>query len=93
MVASGEKKPQNAAASAYLLWKFSVDTTHVFLEHLSVPDLLLHISGLSGIATKHEKTGSQPVQSVNGSKVLQIVFLGQNENDCIVAVTTTWMNL
>ncbi len=76
-----------------LLRELSFDPTHVFFEHLSVADLLLHVPGFFGVSSKHQKTWSQTVQAVNGTQIFQIVFLGQNEDNCIVTVATTGMNL
>ena len=79
--------------NVYLLREFSLYTTNVFFEHLSISDLLFHIPGLFGISTEHQKARRQPVQTVNCAQVFQIVFLGQNEDYCIVAVSTTGVNL
>ena len=44
------------------LWKLSLDPADVLLEHLAVPDLLFHVSGLAGVAAEHEQARRQPVQ-------------------------------
>ena len=44
------------------LWKLSLDPADVLLEDLPVPDLLLHVAGLAGVAPEHEQAGRQPVQ-------------------------------
>ena len=76
-----------------LLWKLSVNSTNVFLEDESVPDLLLHLPRLPGVPPEHEETRSEPVQSVDGPEVLQIVFLGKNEDHSVVPVSPTRMYL
>ena len=42
----------------YLLREFSFNPADVFLEDLSVPDLLFHVSGLLGIPEKASGVGS-----------------------------------
>ena len=76
-----------------LLWKFSLHSAHIFFEHLTISDLLFHISGFLGISSEHEKPGCEPVQAMDGPKVFQVVFLGQDENHCVVTVATTRMDL
>ena len=62
--------------STNLLWKLSIHSTDVFLQHESVPDLLLHLPRLPGVPPEHQEAGGQPVQPVDGPEVLEIVFLG-----------------
>lgn len=76
-----------------LLWEFSFYTADVFLEHLSVPYLLLHVPGLLGVATEHEQSGSEPVEAMDGSQVLEVVLLGQNEHHGVVTVAPARMDL
>ena len=77
----------------YLLRKFSFNPTYVFFQNLSVTNLLFHVSCLFGVSSKHQQTGSESIQAMYCSQIFQIVFLGQNENDCIVTITTTRMDL
>ena len=77
----------------YLLWKFSFNPTYIFFQNLSVTNLLFHVSCLFGVSSKHQQTGSESIQAMYCSQIFQIVFLGQNENDCIVTITTTGMDL
>ncbi len=75
------------------LWEFSVDPADVFLQNLSVPDLLLHVTGFARIPAEHEKSGRQSIESVNGAQVPQIVLLGEDEDNSVVTVATARMNL
>ena len=77
----------------YLLREFSVDPADILFEDLSVPDLLLHISCLFRIAAKHEEPRCEPVQPVDRPQVLQVVFLGKDENHSVVTISATWMDL
>ena len=79
--------------STNLLWKLSIHSTDVFLQHKSVPDLLLHLPRLPGVPTEHEQARGEPVQPVDGPEVLQIVFLGKNEDHRVVPVSATRMYL
>ena len=77
----------------YLLWKFSLHSADILLQDLSVPDLLLHLSGFSGISSKHQQTRCQPVQSVDGPQILKVVFFSQDEDNSIVSIATTRVDL
>ena len=45
------------------------------------------------LPAKHEEAGSEPVQPVDGPQVLQVVFLGQDEDHCVVAIAAAWVDL
>lgn len=77
----------------YSLGEFTLDATHVLLLHLPIADLMLHLAGLLRAATEQQQTGRESIQPMNGAQILQIVLLGQNENDRIVTVSTARMNL
>ena len=76
-----------------LLWKLSLDSADIFLEDLSVTNLLLHLPGLARVATKHEQTRGESVQTVDGAQVLEVAFLGQDEDHSVVSVAATRMDL
>ena len=76
-----------------LLWKLSLNSADVLLEDLSVSDLLLHLPSLPRIATKHQETRCESVKTVDGSQVLEIIFLGQDEDHSVVTVSATRMDL
>lgn len=61
--------------------------------HLSVPNLMLHLSRFLRRPAKQQNSAGEPVESVDGPQILQVVFLGQYENDRIVSVATTGMYL
>jgi hypothetical protein len=75
------------------LWKLSIDPADVLLENLTVPDLLLHVSGLPRVPAKHEQAGGEPVEAVNGAQVAEVVLLGEDEDDRVVAVPAARMHL
>ena len=79
--------------STNLLRKLSIHSTYVFLQNESVADLLLHLPRLPGVPPEHEETRGEPVQPVDSPEVLQIVFLGQNEDHSVVTVSATRVNL
>ena len=58
---------RNYNKKSHLLRKFSIHSADVFFEHLSITDLLFHISSLFGVAAEHEKAGSEPIQSMNSA--------------------------
>ena len=79
--------------STNLLRKLSIHSTNVFLQNESVADLLLHLPRLPGVPPEHEEPRGEPVQPVDGPEVLQIVFLGQDEDHSVVPVSATRMYL
>ena len=76
-----------------LLWKLSLHPTHILLHNLSVPYLMFHFSRLPRVSPKHEKARCEPVQPMDGSQILQVVFLGEDEDHGVVSVTATGMHL
>jgi len=89
---SPENEPPSNKISN-LLRKFSLDSANVFLLNLSGPDLLLHFPGFLRVPAEQQKAGSQPVQPVDGSEVLEAVLLRQDEDHRVVAVAATRVNL
>jgi len=77
----------------YSLRKSPLDSAHVLFVHLSVADLCLHDAGVPGSPAEHEQTAGQPVQTVNGPKIPQVVLFGQHEHHSVVPITTARMNL
>jgi len=77
----------------YLLGKSALDPAHVLFVHLSVADLRLHDAGVPGCPAEHEKAAGQPVQTVYGPEISQIVLLGQHEHHRVVSITAARMNL
>ena len=75
------------------LWELALDPADVLLEHLPVPDLLLHVAGLARVAAEHEQPRGEPVQTVDGAQVLQVVLLGQDEHHGVVAVPPAGVHL
>ena len=75
------------------LRELSLHPAHVLLQHLSVPDLLLHLPRLPRVPPEHEEARGEPVQPVDGPEVLEIVFLGENEDHGVMAVSPTGMYL
>lgn len=49
----------------YSLWKNALHSTYVFLLHLSVAYLLLHLARLLRTAAEQEQTGRKPIQPMN----------------------------
>ena len=45
------------------------------------------------LPAKHEEAGSEPVQPVDGPQVLQVVFLGQDEDYRVMAIAAAWVDL
>ena len=45
------------------------------------------------LPAEHEKSGSEPVEPVDGPEVLQVVLLGKDEHNGVVTVPTAWVNL
>ena len=76
-----------------LLREFSVNPADIFLENLSITDLLFHVPSFSRISTEHQKSWRQSIQSVNCPKISQVVFLGKNEDHSVVTIATAWVNL
>jgi len=75
------------------LRELSLHPADILLQHLPVPDLLLHLPGLPGVPPEHQQPGGQAVQPVDGAQVLQVVFLRQYEDHCVMAVSSTWVHL
>lgn len=76
-----------------LLGELSFDATDVLLLHLSVPDLVLHLTRLLGAASEQQESRRQPIQAVNRPQVLQVVFFGENKDHRVVAIPAARMNL
>ena len=76
-----------------LLGKLALNTANILLENLSVSYLLLHLSCLPRVSSKHEQAWCEPVQAVDCPQVLQVVFLGQDEDHGVMTVATTRVNL
>ena len=83
----------NTDVQKNLLREFSVNPADIFLENLSITDLLFHVTSFSRISTEHQKSGRQSIQSVNCAKISQVVFLGKNEDHSVVTIATAWVNL
>ena len=45
------------------------------------------------LPAKHEEAGGEPVKPVDGPQVLQVVFLGQDEDHSVVTIAAAWMHL
>lgn len=60
---------------------------------LTISNLVLHLPGLLRGSAEEQYSTGQPVEPVYGTEILQVVFLGQNEYDSVVAITTARMNL
>lgn len=45
------------------------------------------------LPAKHEEAGGEPVKPVDGPQVLQVVFLGQDEDHSVVAIAAAWVHL
>ena len=73
--------------------EFSFDSTHVRLSNLSRANVLLHFPGFFGVPSEEQKSGRQPVQAVDGPKVLEAIFLSKDEDDGVVSITSARMNL
>ena len=58
-----------------------------------VPDLLLHLPGLSWIPAEHEESRREPVEPVDRPQVLQVVLLGQDEDNGVVPVAAAGVHL
>ena len=76
-----------------LLRKLSLHPTDILLENLTISDLLFHLTGFSWISAKHQQSRGEPVQSMNGPQVLQIVFFSQNKDNSVVTISATRMDL
>ena len=95
----------------YSLRELALNPADVFLENLTVPNLLLHLTRLTRISAtgsriitllhtpetelpaEHEEARGEPIQPVNCPQVLQVVFLGQDENHSVVPVPAARVNL
>lgn len=77
----------------HLLWEFTLDTADVLLLHLSVPNLVLHLSRLLRAAPEEQQPRRQSIQTMNGPQVLQVVLFGQDKHHRIVSITSTRVHL
>lgn len=80
-------------SSLNLLWEFSFHTTDVLLLHLTVPYLVLHLTSLLWAAAEQQQTRRKAIQPMYRAQVLQVVFFGENKDNCVVTITAAWMNL
>lgn len=78
---------------SYSLGEVALNAAHVFLGHLPVADLVLHLARLLGRAPEQQQATRQPVQPVDGAQVLEVVLLGQDEDDGVVAVPAARVDL
>lgn len=77
----------------HLLGKFALHAADVLLLHLSIPDLVLHLSRLLRTAAEEQQARGQSIQPMNRPQVLQVVLLGQDKHDRVVPITSAWMHL
>lgn len=77
----------------YLLGENTLDSTDILLVHLSVSDLLFHLTRLLWTTPKEQETRGESVEPMNRAKILQIELLGKYKDYSIVPVATTRMNL
>ena len=73
--------------------KFSLYSTDIRLPNLSCPDVLLHFSCFLWVSTEEEEAWGETVKAMYGPQIFQAIFFGKYENHCIVAVSTTRMDL
>lgn len=96
VAAAKERKFSNARQTTVevnSLWEFSLDTANVLLLHLSISDLMLHLSRFLRTTSEQQQARRQPIQSMYRPQVLQIVFFGENKDHCVVTITAARMNL
>lgn len=77
----------------HLLGEFSLHTADVLLLHLSISDLVLHLSRLLRAPAEEQQPGRQSIQPMNRPQVLQVVLLSQDKDHRVVPITSTWVHL
>jgi len=75
------------------LRELTLHPADVFLQHLPIPDLLLHLASLPWVPPEHQQPRCESVQTVDRSQVLQTELLGEDEDDRVVPVSPARMDL
>jgi hypothetical protein len=76
-----------------LLWKFSLHPANILFGYFSVSNLLFHFSSLFRASSEQKQAGCESIQAMNGPKVFQLMFFGQDEDNGIVPISSAWVDL